>query len=699
VLTFSRLPSAILLAIAIGLTACGSPSSPAPTDAPASDGAPSSAERSECERLDYPCTFADVDAAILDRTVELADDTSTQLASGAGIEQVAAGLADQHGVVDVTNDAHAIRFRIDGGRAVWVVDATRADSFAAGNAPTSSSVPPSEARDMDARAPTGRTTATLASLQHEPISADLAARVVGTSPEQKSAILLSPFSWISPAQDSTSEIATMLEGTRGYGGRVTHRANDTERATNVTVESFLDLDGNSVVFVRSTGASICRGEGDDEYCHGLIAAQSLPGKDLAPLRSNRLVGVELMKWNDGWDMGIGADFFSTYYPNGISHAFIFFNVPDLLAIGLMTTVPGPYSTFLFWRGERPTGAASAVAVKVMRRMAEGGVTARTMARELASDFVLDGAELAGLGAAEGGSDRIREIVWLRDPDSMATLESGAHIAIDGETGDGEPDVIPFLVDVDGLTDEEADHTDLIVQVDDDELSENMLASQAAEKIDENTWRFRGEVQLARDLADGQKVKLRAFVQLGDEGGLSSHTVEAVVGSDSIDIGTVWEGDFRIRRELQWEGVTQSMTVHAIFTRDPNEAPDADKVDFTLTGGTFTWSTQGTMEGDGCTFVAPTVTVPLEPDEYSIITFDRSGSVVTYSGIAEYHGESVDVTVQGCNNPLNDFEYATRADGVWFYVPRDEPRMADEIVIEGSRGDGGTMRTWTMSRVR
>lgn len=99
-----------------------------------------------------------------------------------------------------------------------------------------------------------------------------------------------------------------------------------------------------------------------------------------------------------------------------------------------------------------------------------------------------------------------------------------------------------------------------------------------------------------------------------------------------------------------------MLTHSItYPPELDKKPDAEKVDFTLTGGTFTKSVQGSMAGEGCTFLAPTVTVPLQPDEYSIITFDRSSNEVTYSGIAEYHGESVDITVSGCNDPLNNFD--------------------------------------------
>lgn len=684
---------ATFVIVATALAACGSPSAttreaattPSPT-------APEATTSLECEEQGYPCSPAEVPAEILTRSADLADQASEALATGESVAEVASALRAADGVADVIADDDALSFRLDGGVPTWVIAKGHPD---ADRAPDQT---PDRAANVNALP-----VATFASVQTPGSTSTLDARVVGLSPEQKSAIVLSPFNWMQSTNDSSEEIAHVLSKTRGYKGRVTYLANAVETATSVTVETFLHLDGYSVVYLRSAGATICEPteDGTDTYCRGMIAAQTLPGRDRSAFDSSQLVGLSLMRWNDGWDIGVTADFFAYYYPSGISHALIFFNVPDLLSLGLMTTVPGPYSSYIFWMGDRPHGVASPLALKVVKRLATAGITTHTLLQEMKSEFVFGESELVGMRSEELGSDRVREIAWLRDPATLKTLKNGASIAIEGEPDDGEPDVVPFTVDVDGLTDEEAEHTDLIVQVDDEEFSENQLASQAAERIDDLTWRFTGEVQLARDVKEGQRMKLRALLQLGDEGGASSHTVTGKVASDAFPLGTVWEGSFFVERELVWDGVTVMNEVTATFTRDPDDADDPTPT-FTMTEGSFTWWVHGDIAGAGCTFEAPKVTTKLNVDEYSYINFDRSTKTISYSGFAELaSGPSVDVQVVGCDNPLHNFDYRTSADGTFFLVARGEPRKAQGPTITGtySYNDGATVYRWTIRRVR
>jgi len=76
-----------------------------------------------CEADGYPCAWEDVPSATIEKTDDLAKEGLDRIAGGAGVAEVAAWLASQPEVEVVSTDGRMIRFRLAGGRPVWVTEA------------------------------------------------------------------------------------------------------------------------------------------------------------------------------------------------------------------------------------------------------------------------------------------------------------------------------------------------------------------------------------------------------------------------------------------------------------------------------------------------------------------------------------------------------------------------------------------------
>jgi len=109
------------LAFAVLAAACRS------DDGSAEEGFSDEAETTqlECEQQGYPCTWAEVDPAILAQSAELTRQLRSRLREGASIGELAVELADDAAVESVMFDGVAVRFRLNGGRGVWLIDSSQ----------------------------------------------------------------------------------------------------------------------------------------------------------------------------------------------------------------------------------------------------------------------------------------------------------------------------------------------------------------------------------------------------------------------------------------------------------------------------------------------------------------------------------------------------------------------------------------------
>ena len=670
---------ALSITVAVAALACGSP----PADSlPAGSNVPT--ETLDCERDAYPCSLADVAPEVLERSRSLGKEASARLAEGASVAEAAGWLDGQASVVVVEHDEQALRFRLDGGRFVWVMTEELpkpANAHDLGTPVARGLLMPGQERSFSAPRP--RTA-------ERPSSVDA---VVGHGIPLKSAIVLAPFAfaaaWIPPG--GATEAAQILEGARGYQHRVTYLENATIDAGTVSVDSFTELDSYDVVFIRSVGGNICpEGEG----CHSFVGAEAVdPEWHMTDAQAASL-DIVIYRGAPGMDvLAVTTDFFRGLYPGGLQHKIIMFDVPKLDE-ELARAVKGSTSEYYFWNAARPDHAAVAIEA-YLRDLARTGRSPAVVYHEMAGQLMTPTATFVGVKPAAEGANRVREVVWIRDPeDPERELLPGDQIAVDGRLGDGEPDKVSWVVDIDGLTEQEAAATRLTMLINDTEGPSTFAAS--GEHIDDHLWRLEGSIEVP-DLQLGDKLDILAIAELAEKGA-SQWNVQ--VGVDDR-LGTVWEGVGTATATTLWDGVTLTRSAQVTFLRETEERAGSTKVKFRPIEGTVTWSMAG-ADSKGCSHTAGPIVLPVAVDS-AYLTFDISRlaeGIITYEGQGSVSdGPNVELLLS-----CPDFSNVTLtgAEGTWFHAPGDQDWFLEGTEIVGTWNNGaaiGSTFTWNFKKVK
>jgi hypothetical protein len=439
-----------------------------------------------------------VPSEVIAETERLTGEARSRIQGGATYGEVADWLRTQPKLASVEADADALRFRPVGGRPMWIVAAA---SF---QGPTVSQ----------------RTGSLLASF-HVPRAwpAAAAESLVGGDVESKKALVISPYLWYFDPWDSGPPVAGVLEATRGYGGHVTQLANANKADQTVGLDAFEHWDEYDVVFVSSHGARIC----DGSSCRAVIAAGQLPANE--PLLSQqqlqrlRASGIELVTDSNG-STGIllGADFFRTYYPNGLEDTLVIIDACQTLGpkvSDIAEAIRGSTSEYIGWTESVNSDVATNATVALVQKLSEG-VTVKHAYESLGSlkNDPGTGAQLT-LAGRPAGDLRIREIVSFRDASGAGQLSPGAGIDITGTPGDGMPDQVPWHVVVEGLDSDEAGATPLHVTI--EGTTADTVFVNSGQEVKPGVWLVDGEVALTSDLAKGQQLSMRASVDLVDMG--------------------------------------------------------------------------------------------------------------------------------------------------------------------------------------
>ena len=668
----SRAAFALLAAL---LSACAPSASPASPGPPASAaGQPSAvAQPLECTTQGYPCSLADVPADVLERSDALGDEAAKRVDTGVSMPEVEAWLRAQPEVVGVEADDDAVRFRLEGGRPVWVLGeralpdrATSQDLAAVDIAETNSAL----WRGGDPRA-------------------ELAS-ITGGEAVQRTALVLAPMLWDFGDTDDGAPVADILEQTRGYESGVTYRSNASQASTDVGIDDFRGWRDFDVVHVSSHGTRLCK----VAPCRAIIIATLYTGA-LADLPERGQPGVEIVKSAKGRRtfLGLAADFFREEYPGGLDDTLVFFNACETYGAGspadratdLGDAIRGSTSVFLGWSETVDSENATLASVALFQGLSQRGLTigdAYEEIGELKVDQHPDGKHgLLGVSERQAGGDlRIRDVVSLRAPASGAMLNGGESLSIDGQIGDGQPDAAPYRVQVEGMDATAASAAIVHVSAGDREAPPAPVAS--GTEVTPGSWSIEGTIELDHDVTGPEPADLRAWLEL-PEGGQSDHRSSVtLVGSSPL--GSVWKGTATDVSELTNDGlVTVRVTAELTFTLVPGQEPGARYVRYEQTAGTMTWQTVGTAS-DGCAFVSPVVTVPITPElaVNAELGFDTSTSPVEYQATSHVtNGPEVEVT-KTCPNRTST--YTTRANGSFILAFYDEHRT-----IAGDRFSGQT----------
>ncbi len=686
-----------LVVVALVTAACSSGTAESPQDSPA--GAPTPLE---CEIEEYPCSLSEVPIEILERSDTLSDDVVDMFESGSSSADVDTWLNEQEGMAEVESDDDAVRFRLDGGRGTWIL---RTGAFATRSAPGAAA-----ARRSVGRAATGP-------LFH----------IAGPDVEEKKAVVLSPMLWDFAEADDGPSVAEILAGTRGYEGRVEFLANESTDVTNVTVDSFKGWKDLQVVHVVTHGTRLCK----IAPCRAVIAAQLVrgdgPGGEgviTEALKHQELTdrGLEIGKaeGSRGLELELPlavvlltADFFRDQYSGGLDDTLVFFNACKTFgaeATDLADAIRGNTSVFLGWTGSVEVNAAFSAAVALYEDLSEGGYPV-----EVAFDR-LDGLEFDGYGSqllfgkrADGDGLRIRDVVELLDPASGELLSSSTTINIIGEQGDGEPDSVPYAIQIDGMTKELAPSVTLHVSINGLEIGPQAITN--GESNDKDQWIVRGEAPLGFDIEEDTTVDFRAWAELHSGGESDDQTTATVTGTEPI-MGYTWILESTVSVDHNGGRILES-TATLTLEFEEGQAWDEPHPRYVVTGGTAAYGDRNasafgcTYSGGGLSFDVTADMSPSNRDEgftLNALTFDTTLTPVEYSGVIFTKGPD-DSVVQDCTalDPetygIDTISYGGNA--TWLFVEgRDHLAVQDRALIIGtSQPSTGSFFEFTITRVK
>lgn len=614
----------------------------------------------DCVVRSYPCSFADVPVDILERSLSLGEEANAMVGAGTSMAATAAWLEGQQDVVEVHSDAAAIRFRVEGGREIWIAQAA-------------------------ALGVANQSEAAAATAAVAPLPAPRPAyHVVAPAAEQKKALVLAPFRWQAPQFDESPAVGAILSATRGYQGGVSVVANSGPTTATVGIPAFQSWDQYQVVHLATHGAVIC----DDSGCFGMLTAGTEaalvppgPGTTVEKLRTLAQVGLGYLVGQQpgAGEVVITADFFRHTYPGGLDNTVVFLNACESFGAGstdIVDALRGNTSVVLGWDNPVQGSDAVAAALAIFEHLSDGGYTVHAAYEKLGS--LRTGAAVPGYGApqlrvsdrADGGDLRIRDVVTLLHPSSGATLLPTAKVSITGALNDGTADRAPYLVRVEGVPQDRA--AGMMVTVTIDGVVGSPVPLTSGEIDDEDRWTISGDLLLGYDLQADRAVTYKARVGLYDEGE-SEHTVGATLtGSTEPIMGRTWR--FEATQTTFWIGTPHTpyaATTTLTLEFATGQSPSDPLPRYVITGGTVTYDYNHTLEG--CTYAADVLTYDVTDQHTgtSFLLFDTTADPITYRGVLNTKGPTFPVT-ESCSGGTPSIRNHT-AFNTWMIINPNEAR--------------------------
>lgn len=688
VATVARAVRLLLPVLLLGLIACGDDGPRTPTGPddpvdpvdpvdPIGPGDPDGTL--ECEIVGYPCSYADVPLEIIEATLSRTDDILDMLKGGSTNEEVADWLEAQDDIAEVQRDAFALRFRPEGGRAVWI---SGPDPLP-GPGPDAAHPPPASGAH--------------GSSAYSVVGSGPARHVAGEGSEKR-ALVLSPFYWHFGEWDDGPLIRDILLETRGYEGGVEFYHNPTENDA-IPLEHLRSWTQYQVVHITTHGRRIC----EQDVCRGGIAIGLLDAylptgsaSEAEKIKSLEAEGLEIQVGEETGTryLRAAADFFRKAYSEGLDDTVVFLNACQTQgSMGVDVDIvdalrQGGRAVVLGWSDVVYAGDALAAAQAFFEGLSERGYTTRVAFEKLGglrtgeAGTSGDGtAPVLGLEGPSDGTDlRIREVVTVLNPYTGAELSSDDAVGAIGVANDGDPDAAPFRVLVEGVLQEDAG--DLTVHVTVDGVTAAPIPLTDATKNDDDAWEIAGTVQLPYDLAEDREVLWEATTTLHD-GGESSHERAATLSGAEPLMGSNWE--LTARHMVHWvgRGTPYYATATILLTFEPGQDPMDPEADYVITSGTISWDYS--HEFGDCTRSAPALTFDLE--EANIfsrrMTLDARQTPVTATGWIRTQTPWVTVS-SVCESGSSTREH--RDTHNWFEIGADDPPQVvqDGELIRGTR---------------
>lgn len=660
--------SYLLLAtlLALLLTACGTPS---PTK---------SRNALECERLGYPCSFAEVELAVLQQSLDLADEVAALLLAGGSVDDAMELLVEAPGMASVEGNDDAVVFRLEGGRPTVVNPQVDVPLFGEGNLLTPLSL--------------------AGSLQPQ--------RVVGGGGD-KSALVLAAFPFDFAGADSAAYVAALLDSTPDYAGRVTYKASPDAEHPAVAIDDLLHLDEYDVVYLTTHGGKLCTdkkatlkplsgalapsgqggGPGD---CRTDFLLQRFHGT-AADLRAIDHPGVVLYHGSRFRSIAVTADFFRHHYPNGLGDTLFVLLSCSTFDDDFTPSLLGSETVYVSWDGMVDGGHAQATAT-LMEHMLLRGLTVAQALAEVGDDGFdpAHGGRLRAAGDAPGM--RIRDPMKVFEGFSGDELPSLQDIAVVGTPDDGQNDSILLYADVLGLLDEDLSGARVRVSVDGADRLSGTVA-ELGERGEDTQVRLTLEVPLRRDAAAGERLTIAVRLDLPEGGSVMAVGQPHVIGEENL--GLLWEAELVTVIEPfdSTLGIAR-LQASVDFLRDDTQPADEPNPVYRMVGGHYQYSqTGGTIAGE-CS-VTMSVSGALGRKDDTFVTFDRSGEVTTVSG---WGTSGTPAANAGVRCPSYNFTLSLPTDHVILNIPAALDQRLGGGAFSGSYVDSTEMAeiTWTWS---
>jgi hypothetical protein len=499
----------------------------------------------------------------MERTDELLDSAAQRMTDGESASQVARWLESRDGMHLVMTSDHAVMFILEGGLPATAYDAISANGLGSpGQAGVAEQ--PSEAggrADAPARAVVGEGTPR----EH---------------PERlKSALVLSPFAWEHTVPNPGQAVADGLGNIDDYAhpDGVTHYRNG-----SAGVAQFSAWDDYDVVVLNTHGGQLSATDsqtGQTVSTSFFVTGIEVPRCAELYMDAYRgLAGVSCSQVAVRYENVLGnpadeyrsyitvlPNFFSSAYPGGLERAVVVLNAcRSFVSQTLPSRLAGTSSAVFGWTDDVLAGFNSGVIPELVAHLAAGLTTEeafdRTCSGSGCTDLAGKGAQLRRLGPSD--DLRIRDIPRLVTPfpssgaapssaESNAAgvtafsapasqvagaprLTSGSTIPFLGQAGDGEPDDVLLMIEVDGVQAGDESGFNVRALVNEEAKGEWSLDSRNAVRISETAIRLRETASLGFDVQTDQSVEIKLEVDL-PEGGTSESDVTVVLANPSLDM--------------------------------------------------------------------------------------------------------------------------------------------------------------------
>ncbi|MFW2390298.1 MAG: hypothetical protein ACN4G0_18320 [Polyangiales bacterium] len=307
-------------------------------------------------------------------------------------------------------------------------------------------------------------------------------------------------------------MAEILEDTRGYEDNVVYKANTEPDSRQIRGADWRNWNDFDVVHVSSHGTQICEfGE-----CYTVILSGAMTPEEI------ETTGASIVTSAIGTDFGVTDDAFRSFYPGGLEKKIVFFSACETLkGSDIANLLSRPSSVFLGWTEIIRSDIAGDAARLFYKELGENGRTTQEAHREVQDQglhfYPFRGAELLRV---QGGDDlRSREILTAYDPDrtpaETSHWEDGGAVRINGTPNDGDPDKLPFVLDIDGV-ESGVDDIQIHVSVNGDEATQSWYVSEAV-MVGPYTYRLTAEAEFTTDFDATDGLDVVFWAELPEQG--------------------------------------------------------------------------------------------------------------------------------------------------------------------------------------